>query len=175
MVKVDEAFAEATDDVDSVSNKESENMSIEALMLMMNTDRIRELEEQMRKELAELKGRQQDVHFLHDLLQAINKTTSDKDKINWEKDKDLKKMLDKARELGVDIPEDKYKFNEKERQRLIENIRMEIDDLNLHNDLQFQTVTRLTNERYESYQLTRAIMKPLHEDKVNKMRKLSAG
>ncbi len=56
------------------------------------------------------------------------------------------------------------------RELLIENIRTSIDDYNTENDLQLQMITRYTNERYETFQMVRSIMKPLHEDKVNKAR-----
>jgi len=65
------------------------------------------------------------------------------------------------------------KYSREERERLVENIRMACDDLNMENDMQIQTVTRLTNERYEAFQLARSIMKPLHEDKINKARALA--
>jgi hypothetical protein len=82
-------------------------------------------------------------------------------------------MLKQAKEYGVDLKDDKFKFNKEERERLIENIRLTIDDCNVLNDMQLQTITRLTTERYESYQLARSIMKPLHEDKTNKARAIA--
>jgi len=66
------------------------------------------------------------------------------------------------------VKDDKFKYNKDERDRLVENIRMTIEDLNVKNDMQLQTITRLTNERYESYQMARSILKPLHDDKINK-------
>ena len=50
---------------------------------------------------------------------------------------------------------------------------MHIEDLNTQNDMQLQTVTQLTNERYETYQMARAIMKPLDEDKKQKARSVA--
>ena len=82
-------------------------------------------------------------------------------------------MLKQARLLGAEIDEEKLKYNNEERERLIENIRMTIEDFNVQNEMQLQMVTRLTNERYESYQMARSILKPLHDDKMSKARAIS--
>lgn len=169
---VDAIGAEELEEIkeDVLSN---DDISVEALALLLNTQRIRQLEEQTKKELKDLKARQDQVRFLHKLQKAINSTMKDDGSIDWSNEPDLLALLDKARDLGVDIPEGKKKFNKEERKRLVENIKMTTDDLNLENELQLQTITRLTNERYESYQMARAILKPLHEDKINKARKLA--
>lgn len=167
------AFNRAVEEVDETPAASQNGMSVESLTLFMTTTRVNQLEEQMRKELKDLRKRQDKVRRLHDVLKAINKTVNEKDGINWENDKELKALLDEARKLGADIPEGKYKFNSSERMRLVENIRLTIDDFNLQNDLQMQTITRLQNERYESYQMARSILKPLHEDKINKSRKIA--
>ena len=56
---------------------------------------------------------------------------------------------------------------------MLENLKMSCDDLNLQNDMQLQDLNQLMNERYEVYQMARAIMKPLHDDKVHKARSIS--
>ena len=109
------------------------------------------------------------MSFLHKLIKTINTATSNGE-FDCSNNEDCKKLLRQAKEYGVDINEGKFKYNSDERERLIENIRMSADDYNVLNDMQLQTITRLTNERYESYQLARSIMKPLHDDKVNKAR-----
>lgn len=166
--------SDAVSQVRKLSETNPEDMSLEAMVLLLTTDYVRELESKMRNEFKELKSRQDKVRFLHKLIKAINKSTDDKGKIDWSDDEELKELLDLAREMGVEIPEDQYKFKEAEKNRLLENLRMTVDDLNVENDLQLQTITRLTNERYEAFQMARSIMKPLHEDKVNKARKLAS-
>jgi hypothetical protein len=149
-----------------------EEISVETLALMMCSERIAELEAQTKEEFENLKERQSQVRFLHKLLKAINATTSSKDEIDWSQDEELKSMLDQAREMGIDIPEG-YTFNKENKTRLVENIKMTVDDLNIENEMQLQTISRLTNERYEAYQMARSIIKPLHEDKINKARKIA--
>jgi hypothetical protein len=41
--------------------------------------------------------------------------------------------------------------------------------------MQIQTISRFTNERYETYQMARSILRPLHEDKQRKAREISGG
>ena len=64
-------------------------------------------------------------------------------------------------------------FSREERDGSVENIRITADDINVMNDMQLQTISRLTNERYESYQMARSILKPLHDDKLRKAREIS--
>lgn len=147
-------------------------LSLEALALLINTERLRQLENKIIKEFGELKSRQDKVSFLHKLIKAINAATNSKGEVDFSDKPEMQTMLDKAREYGVDLKEGN-KFGSDDRDRMIENIRMTTEDLNVLNDMQLQSVTRLTNERYESYQMARSIMKPLHDDKINKSRAIA--
>ncbi len=144
-------------------NIAGEQLSLEGAVLMITTKRVGDLEAKIKEAHKEIQARQEKIAFLHGILRAINATTSDEETLDWENDPELLEMLEKAREMGIEIPEGKTKFDKNSRLRLIENIKMGVDDLNLENEMQMQTVTRLTNERYESYQMARSIMKPLHE------------
>lgn len=160
---------------EAVSGKtpvDSNNLSLEALVLLINSERLKTLENKIASEFIELKKRQDQVSFLHKLIKTINTATTNEE-FDCTDNQELKNLLAKAKEHGVDMKEGKYKFNKEERERLIENIRITADDNNVLNDMQLQTITRLTTERYESYQLARSIMKPLHEDKVNKARAIA--
>jgi len=160
----------ATEAIAAINGEiDSSGMSMESMVLLINAERLRFLENKITKEFKELKERQDKVAFLNSLNKKINSATV-KDELDITSEEELKTMLEKAKEYGVDVKDGKLKFNKEERDRLIENIRLTVDDLNVLNDMQLQTVTRLTTERYESYQLARSIMKPLHEDKVSKAR-----
>lgn len=106
------------------------------------------------------------------MIKMINTATVN-DEFDCSDNQEIKDFLLKAKEYGVNLKEDKFTYNKEERERLIENIRITSDDNNVLNDMQLQSITRLTTERYESYQLARSIMKPLHEDKVNKARAIA--
>lgn len=163
-----------TAEVEKTEPSKSENHSLETLAFLINVDRLEYLRKQTEKELDELKTRQNHVRTLHKLIKAINAATDSKGNLDFTKDEELKKKIKEAKELGVELKDDKFKYTKEERDRLIENIRMSVEDFNVQNDMQIQSISRFTNERYESYQLTRNILKPLHEDKLNKARS-SAG
>jgi hypothetical protein len=165
---VQEVLTDAIYGKDDVKN-DPNNLSLDALVLLLNKQRLEHLSKQSRKEFETLKERQGKVSKLNKLLKAINSNTNDKGEFNCNENQDLINMLNEARE-EVDIKTGKTAFNKDERDRLVENIRLSIEDYNVQNDMQLQTITRLTNERYESYQLARSILKPLHEDKLNKAR-----
>ena len=153
-------------------NTDPKELGIESLVLLINTERLRFLENKITKEFIELKRRQDDVSFLHKLIKSVNSSTTNEE-LDCSKNTELQQMLKKATELGVDLKVDKFKYTKDERERLIENIRLTSENLNVINDMKFQTFSRLTTERYESYQLARSIMKPLHEDKIDKARAIA--
>lgn len=149
------------------------SMSIETLVMLINTERLKYLQETTDKELNELKLRQKDVRTLHKVMKAINAATDDKGTLDISKNKDLQALLKEAKSLGIDLKEDKMKYNKDERDRLVDNLKLGVEDLNVQNEMQLQKVNRLTNERYESYQLARTILKPLHDDKLSKARAMA--
>lgn len=159
---------------DIASDQEtSGELSIEQLALLISTDRIRILEDKVQDEYKLLRERQEKVRALNKLLKLLNRITNAEGEIEIKDDPEILEFLQKAQELGADVDPSKTKYNSHERELLIENLRTTIDDYNTENDLQLQIITRLTNERYETYQMVRSILKPLHEDKVNKARSAS--
>ncbi|MBB65012.1 MAG: hypothetical protein CMO81_08090 [Waddliaceae bacterium] len=151
--------------VDNPPPPSKRNESLEDLILLVNSRKIGDLEGTSNKELEELRERQADVKYLHNVIKLINKMTKEDGSFNCEKDNEVKDVLKKARKMGVDIEKKKYVFSKEEKDRLIENIHMTIEDLNTENEMQLQTLSRLTNERYEVWQLTRATTKVLDEAK----------
>lgn len=143
---------------------------LEQLVLLILAERLNSLQDSVEKELADLNERQKDVRTLHKVMKAINANTDDKGNFDCTKSPELIDLLNQARELGIDIKEGKTKYTKEERDRLVDNLKMGVEDLNVQNEMKLQKISRLTNERYESYQLARTIMKPLHDDKVNKAR-----
>lgn len=142
------------------------DMSLEALVLLINTERLKHLHEKTKKEFVELKKRQDDVRKLHNLIKKINNATDAQGALDISSNTDLQQLIKDAKALGVEITEGKNTYTKEERDRLIDNIRVSADDLGVLNDMQLQTINRLTNERYESYQMARSILKPLHEAKI---------
>lgn len=149
------------------------SLSLDSLILLIHSERLRSLREQTTKEFGDLNERQAKVRKLHETMKSVNQSTNAKGELDLKGNDDLKELLAKAKELGLEVNCDKNKYSKDERERLVENIRMTIEDLNVQNDMQMQTVHRLTNERYESFQMARSILKPLHDDKQNKARQMA--
>ena len=148
------------------------NLSTESLALLLTADRLRQLEADSRRELHELRERQKKVAVLHKFIRTVNAGTTSKGEFDAADIKDFGEMLAATKQLGVELDESKLKYTTEERDRLLENVRMTIEDYNMLNELQLQTISRMTTERYESYQMARSILKPLHDDKLNKARLL---
>lgn len=164
--QVEDILIRAVENADG-EGPDPNNLSLDALILLINAERLKLLQEKTNAEFSELKKRQEKVAELHKILKAINAATNSKGELDISKNPELKEMLKKAKELGVDVKDDKTSYNKDQRDRLVENIRMTVEDLNVQNDMQLQTISRLTNERYESYQMARSILKPLNDAKTS--------
>ena len=111
--------------LDAVGNDgefDPSNLSLEALILLINTERLKELQNKTEKEFKELRERQEQVKELHDILKALNAATKEDGSLDFSKNEELKGKIERAKELGVDIKEGKTSFNREERERLGENI-----------------------------------------------------
>ena len=78
--------------------------------------------------------------------------------------------IEAIKSSGESILSKNKQFTKEMRDRLLENIRMTVDDHDVKNQMQIQKVTRLENERSESYQMARAIMKTLNDMKIQHLR-----
>jgi len=148
------------------------NYGLETLAFLVCKSRVAALEASVRTELKALKERQGNVKYLHHFMKAINQASTADGRLDLNSMQLQPEMIQKLRDLGIEIDPNKN-YTKEEKDRLMENIRMTIEDLNIENDMQLQTISRLTNERYESFQLARSIMKPLHDDKLNKARAIA--
>lgn len=154
-------------------NPPPSTMSLDSLLMLIHSERLKTLRDQATDEFKELSKRQEDVRALHEVQKAINNATDDKGTFKVKDDENLKDLIKKAEDLGVKVDCDKSKYSKEERDRLVENLKMTIEDLNVKNNMQLDVLSRLHTERLESFQLARAILKPLDDDKRNKARKIS--
>lgn len=154
---------------------EYDDWTLEKLLFLVHTERLKHLEDKSATTLESLTASQDKVSKLHDLIAKINEATDKDGKINVVQGSELEALLKEAKEMGVKVATTEGEFSDKEKDRLIENIRLEIENLNVKNDMMLQEVTRITNERYEMYQLTRMAHKVLDEDKKNKARAIRGG
>ncbi|MBT3579017.1 MAG: hypothetical protein HN501_03400 [Waddliaceae bacterium] len=148
---------------------------IEDLALLVQAHRLKALEKTMKTKTDNIKEKQGNIKYLHSVLTKINNSLDKKDKLDISKNNDLKGMFGKAREMGVDIPKDKKVWTKDEKERLLDSIRTECEDLSSENQMSLQDTQALMNQRFETYELTKSILKPLHDDKINKARKMAGG
>lgn len=173
------ASVDALDAIKNVDPKDPKEMELEQLVFLLLTERLKQLQKKSTDEFKELKQRQEEVVQMHKVLKVINSHTTDESELSFDPDGELMHHINHAREqFGIDIQDGTMKdgkmtYTKDQRERMIDNIRMTIDDHNTKNDMQMQTVTRLINERYESYQMARAILKPIHDDKMSKARAIA--
>jgi hypothetical protein len=169
----------ALDAVKGINPKDSKDMELEQLVFLLLTERLKQLQQKSNDEFKELKKRQEEVVQMHKVLKSINTNTTDTNELSFDLNSELMQHLNHAKSgLGIDIQDGTIKdgkmtYTRDQRERLIDNIRMSIDDHSTKNEMQVQTVTRLINERYESYQMARAILKPIHDDKMSKARAIA--
>jgi hypothetical protein len=166
--------------VDAVKNNipvDNKNLSLEQLVVLINTDRVRSLEAKSKSELTELKERYSQVRSLNDLRKRVNNALSagPKSSLDLTKDSEAKALMEKAKAVGVPVIDGKDVYTKEEAERLLDNIKMTIEDMNVQNDLQMQQISRLQNEHHESFQLAMSIMRPLHQSKTSSARAIAGG
>ena len=99
-----------------------------------------------------------------DLLTAlISKINSEKGEIDWSNNEEMKQLIEKARELGVDIPKEKYKWSEDERKLLKENIQMRKDSMEKVTQLERTDMQRFLQEASQCHQARSNVLKLLKE------------
>jgi len=148
------------------------DLSVEARAIITHTQLINNLRGKINKEFTELKNRQEKVRFLQKLKKTINSAITDKGEFDASNNPQLQTMLDEATKLGVERKEGVYKFTKEACDRLLQNIQITVEDFNVSNDSQLQTMTRLTNDRYESFQMTMMMLKTDHESKTQMARNI---
>lgn len=147
---------------------EEKKQSLEVLLLEIRAARTQYIRENIVKEVKELKERQAEVKKFHEVIAKINALTDGDGEVKV--DEELYDMLQKAvstEEEGSFAKIDNLKifnvgesYKPEDRVRVIETVRMHIEDLNTQNEMQIQSVTQYNNELFETYQMLRAIDKP---------------
>lgn len=185
----------AAEAVDAASEIDT---SLEDLTQLLILSKLDNLKQGFAEKGQELKERQDRVRWLHDIMQKLNKRVDKdtgelnlthakidettgllKEGVGVDGDEELAALLDLRTKLKEAAQDKGYevkaqgKYSKDERERLMDNLRMICDDLNLQNDMQIQDLNQLINERYEVYQMARAILKPLHDDKQHKARSIA--
>lgn len=107
-----------------------------------------------------IKARTDDVDTLTQLLSKIN---LEKKGIDWTKNEEMQQLVDKARAIGVEIPEGKLKWSEDEKKLLKENIQMRKDSMEKITQLERTDMQRYLQEASQCHQARSNILKMLKE------------
>jgi len=97
------------------------------------------------------------------LTLLISKLNSEKAGIDWTNNEEMKKLIDKARALGVDIPEGKYKWTDDEKKLLKENVQMRKDSMEKITQLERTDMQRYLQEASQCHQARSNTLKLLKE------------
>jgi hypothetical protein len=97
------------------------------------------------------------------LTLLISKLNSEKGAIDWSNNEEMKKLVEKARALGVDIPEGKYKWSEEEKKLLKENVQMRKDSMEKMTQLERTDMQRYLQEASQCHQARSNTLKLLKE------------
>lgn len=138
--------------------EEDENVFIKYMRLMAKI--LGQAEAEAHELYLKIKKRTDNVDILTLLTSKIN---SEKGDIDWKNDEEMKLLIEKARELGVDIPANKYTWNEDEKKLLKENIQMRKDSLEKITQLERTDMQRYLQEASQCHQGRSNILKLLKE------------
>lgn len=141
--------------------------SLENLLIGIHNKNLNRIKLDSIEEYKALNKRQEEVAFLHKLIGAINAATNDKGEVDLT-NTELVDLLAKAKEMGINMPDMKFKDNKltnTQRDQLISTIRMTVDDENTLIELHMQKISNLNYELHESYQWMRTHIKALDDIK----------
>ncbi len=107
-----------------------------------------------------IKARTDKIDLLTTLIQKINSSSGG---VDWEKDVQMRKLIDQVRECGVEIPPGKYSWAEDEKILLKENIQMRKDSMEKITQLERTDMQRYLQEASQCHQARSNILKLLKE------------
>ncbi len=107
-----------------------------------------------------IKDRTDKIDTLSLLMAKINNAGK---AIDWSNDPQMKELVDRAREIGVDLPEGKYKWEESEKHLLKENIQMRKDSMEKITQLERTDMQRYLQEASQCHQARSNVLKLLKE------------
>jgi len=109
-----------------------------------------------------IKQRTDEIDVLTLLISKIN---NEKGKVDWSKNDEMKQLVDRVKELGVDIPNGKYAWTEDEKKLLKENIQMRKDSMDKITQMERTDMQKFLQEISQGHQFRSNILKSSKEAK----------
>ncbi|MFA6915932.1 MAG: hypothetical protein WC222_06010 [Parachlamydiales bacterium] len=148
----------------STTTKHEHQPSLEGILIGVHNQNLKNIKDKSVAEYAAVSKRQAEVTFLHKLIAAMNMATNKDGEIDFENNTELNEMMDKAKKMGVKIPEGaKGKFTNSQRESFVSSIRDTIKDETTLIEMIMQKITNLNYELHESYQWMRSHSKTLFD------------
>nr|WP_213357529.1 hypothetical protein [Chlamydiifrater phoenicopteri] len=107
-----------------------------------------------------VKARTDDVESLTLLMSKVNASKGD---IDWSKNPEMIALVDKAKQLGVVVPNNNYKWTEEEKKMFRENIQMRKENMEKITQLERTDMQRLLQEVSQCHQARSNVLKLLKE------------
>lgn len=179
--------------IDDVARKSrfptDQTKSLHTELKLTFTQKLDAQQESLKAEFGKLKAGQNRTREFNVLIKSINQATV-KGELHCKDNADLLAKLAAASKAvpgttvpnqqepdlqGIELNPSKTDYDKDELDRLLDNIRRSIDDLNVINEMQLQNLNRMVTHYHEIYQMMKNTMKPLHEDKIAKARAIAGG
>lgn len=93
----------------------------------------------------------------------ISKINLEKGEIDWTENEEMKHLIEKVRAIGLDIPQDKFKWTEDEKRLLKENVQMRKDSMEKVTQLERTDMQRYLQEASQCHQARSNVLKLLKE------------
>lgn len=120
---------------------------------------------------AEIHQRLNKMRLINDIIAEINNLTDEKNSLDISQNEELLEKLQLARDLGVKIKEGQMKFNDLERDRLMENLHLAAENWNKENHHQTQKLEIL----HRSSDRIILMLKDVNRKEEQTMRTMIAG
>lgn len=140
------------------SHQSMDNIFIRFMAIMARI--LGQAEREANELYQKIKHRTDDVDTLTLLLSKLNTV---KGKVDWSKDEEMKTLVQKARDIGVEIPAGKLTWTEDEKKLLRENIQMKKESMEKITQLERTDMQRFLQEASQCHQARSNILKLLKE------------
>lgn len=175
-------FNKATDDLrildESAAAAEAEfkatsfdGLTLNQATLIVIYHKLDQVKTEYLRRITEYQKRREEIQEFTIALQLVNQQATDEGLVLpvdegksdvVQNEMSLRELLEKLKEKGCPLTL-KDKYDVRERDNLIENLKHGLEDLSYQNNITMEHIQQAVNERYEAYQYARAIMKAGHE------------
>ena len=147
-----------SDKNESATVESIDNIYIRFLALMARI--LGQAEAEAHQLYLKIKERTDNIDILSLIVAKINNSPGD---IDWSQDPKMRELIDRAREIGVELPEGKYAWSEAEKHLLKENIAMRKDSMEKITQLERTDMQRYLQEASQCHQARSNVLKLLKE------------